>query len=97
VDVGIRDFIENHNIDFKKGMGHYQLTKPETVQGYKGIYVFDRKTSSLYTGDAARQILGLPLSNAKVVPGSFCDFDIFIQSCSVNRRLVAGNKLLVVK
>lgn len=97
VESGIKVFIQGLGVTFQKGMGHYQLTKPETVQGYKGIYVFDRKTSSLYTGDAARQMLGLPLSNAKVVPGDFSDFDIFIQSTSTNRKLVGGTKLLVMK
>jgi hypothetical protein len=96
-DATIRDFIESKKIAFRKGIGHYQLTKTETVQGYKGIYVFDRKTSRLYTGDNARQMLGLPMSNAKVVPGSFSDFDIFIQSTSFTRKLVGGTKLLVMK
>ena len=95
-DTVIKEFIEANGIFFKKGIGHYQLTKPETIQGYKGIYVYDRRTSSLYTGDNARQMLGLPLSNAKVVPGSFCDFTIYIQSTSVNRRLVKGTSLLVL-
>jgi hypothetical protein len=96
-DATIRDFVESNGFTFKKGIAHYLLTKPENVQGYKGIYVFDRKTSSLYTGDNARQILGLPLSSAKVIPGDFSNFDIFIQSCSVNRRLISGTKLLIVE
>lgn len=96
-DATIRDFVESRGITFKKGIAHYLLTKPENVQGYKGIYVFDRKTSSLYTGDNARQMLGLPLSSAKVIPCDFSAFDIFIQSTSVNRRLAAGSKLLVIE
>jgi hypothetical protein len=95
-DATIRDFVEAAGYTFFKGCAHYLLTKPETVQGYKGIYVYDRKTDSLYTGENAREMLGLPLSSAKVVPGDFCDFDIFIQSTSVNRRLVGGTKLLVM-
>lgn len=93
----IRPFCEKQGIVYKTGQAYYQLTKPETVQDNKMIAVREKKSGAIYHGLAARQLLGLPLyQTVKVKPstGDSAQFDIFIQSNSVNRKLVAGTALL---
>lgn len=94
----IRSFVET--VTGKKyvaGSSYYELTKPETVQGGKKICVRNRKTGRLYVGDEARKLLGLPDHNVRVRPEDNKDFQIFVQSTSVNRKLVPDTKLLVMK
>jgi hypothetical protein len=51
---------------------------------------------AVYMGEDARRMLGLPTSGvAKVRPGNHSSFDVFVQSTSLNRKLVRGTKLLV--
>lgn len=79
-----------------KGAAFYQLTKTEKkVQDYKIIAIRDKKKDEVYTGAHARQLLGLPYhGEVKIVPGNHGQYDIFIQSTSVNRKLVAGTEVL---
>lgn len=42
-------------------------------------------------------MLGLPDFEVKVNPASYGQYDIFVQSTSVNRKLIKGTKLLVLK
>lgn len=93
----IRPFIEARIAGkMKRGASFYQLTKTEpVVQANKKILIRDKKTQSIYVGDAARQMLGLPTyGNIRLAPGNHGDFDIFIQSTSVNRKLAAGTNLI---
>lgn len=94
----IRDFVERklRRGEMKKGAAFYQLTKPEKeVQDYKQIAIRDKKTKAVYSGVEARNILGLPHNGTvKVVPGNHGAYDIFIQSTSVNRKLVAGTQVM---
>lgn len=96
-DEQIKPFCEKRlNRDMLKGAAFYQLTKKENaVQDYKCICVRDKNTKAVYGGDAARDILGLPkYGTVKLAPGNHGDWDIFIQSTSVNRKLKAGTDLL---
>jgi hypothetical protein len=93
----IRPFVEDRlGSQMLKGAAFYQLTKTESkVQDTKVILIRDRKTNCVYFGDAARQLIGLPtVGNARVVPGGHGDFEIYIQSTSVNRKLVGGSLVL---
>lgn len=96
-DCAIRPFCEFHlNGAMAKGAAFYQLMKPErNVQDYKQIIVLEKATNKMFTGAAARQMLGLPTQgNIQLVPSNHGDFDMFIQSTSVNRKLIAGTTLL---
>jgi hypothetical protein len=96
-DDQIRPFVENKlGRAMKKGGAFYQLMKKEDeVQDYKVICIRDKKTQHVYTGVEARNLLGLPhTGTVKVAPGNHGGYDIFIQSTSVNRRLVAGTQLM---
>ena len=94
----IRPFVEAHGRVYTPGAAFYQLTKPEKVQTYKEILVKDKFKARIYAGREARNLLGLPYhEDIKVIPGNHGNFDIFVQSNSVNRKLVRGTKVLYRK
>lgn len=78
------------------GSAYYQLTKSETVQPYKQVCIQEKKTGKVYSGDKARQIIGLPNSTVKISAMNHPLYDIFLQSTSSNRKLVSGTKLIVL-
>ena len=83
---------------YQKGRGYYELSKPELVQENKQLAIIESASGRIYTGDAARSLLGLPVGErCRVKPGDHGGFSIFVQSTSVNRRLVAGTTLLYRK
>jgi hypothetical protein len=93
----IRDFVdEKIRGSMFVGGAFYQLTKTENkVHDGKLIAVRDKRTGKVYSGTEARSVLGLPeTGTVKVVPGNHGDFDVFIQSKSVNRKLVGGTDVL---
>jgi hypothetical protein len=81
---------------YRLGEAYYQLMVPVKVQPSKAVCLWDRKTKKLYTGDAARKLLGLPNHEVKLEPAATPDFDIFIQSTSVNRNVLPGQKIVVL-
>lgn len=93
----IRDFVEAHNRKFVKGTAFYQLIKRErAVQDYKQLAVLDKKTKAVYAGAAARQLLGFPTDRSiSVIPGDHANYELFIQSTSVNRKLAKGSKVMI--
>jgi hypothetical protein len=96
-DSQIAPFVEKFTgRAYKIGEAFYQLTKPEKVQADKVLALMDKKSKYLYTGENARKVLGLPDTEVKVTPAQHADFDIYIQSGSVNRKLIAGTRLLLV-
>jgi hypothetical protein len=96
-NADIRPFVEAKlKKPMLKGAAFYQLTKTESkVQDTKMIVVREKKTGIVYFGPAARQMLGLPTyGNARVVPGDHGEWDVFVQSTSVNRKLMGGTLLM---
>jgi hypothetical protein len=93
----IRDAVENMTGTFVKGSAYYQLTKPETVQAYKQLCIRDKKTHKVYSGANARNLLGFPNGDVRVKPENLGKFDIFVQSTSVNRKVVPGTSIIVLK
>ena len=94
--IEIQKFILKHRMQYLKGAAFYQLTKTEArVQPDKMVLVRDRATGEIYAGKDARKMIGLPdNSNARLHPGDHKNYDIFIQSSSVNRKLVAGSAVV---
>lgn len=80
-----------------KGSAFYQLCKEVLVQASKQIYIFDRQTQNVYQGVYARALLGIPETNCKLAPDYNGRFDVFIQSTSLNRKLISGTKLLILR
>jgi len=92
----IRDFILARRTRYLKGAAFYQLTKTEARVGpNKMLAVRDRTTGVVYAGKEARTMLGLSsVDNIRLHPGNHGNYDLFIQSESVNRKLVAGTGVL---
>lgn len=97
--IEIRPFILSHRMEYLKGAAFYQLTKTESKVSFtKQILVRDRATGKIFAGKDARNMIGLPSDrNARLHPGDHKNFDIFIQSESVNRKLVAGTGVVYWK
>jgi hypothetical protein len=94
-EATIRDFVENSGFAFGIGRAFYQLSKDEEVQPQKQILLREKGKHTIYGGAEARSLLGLPDSlTVKVRPGNHANWDIFVQSTSVNRRLVRGTTLM---
>jgi hypothetical protein len=95
-DATIRDFVEAHNNGiFQTGHAFYQLTKSVKVQPYKKMIVLDKMSMLYYGGEDARRILGLDIQgDIRVRPGDHGQYEIFIQSTSVNRKLLSGTKVV---
>lgn len=94
-DGRIDNFVEmNFQRPYKLGEAYYQLMKPETIQPQKQIAIL--ANSKVYIGKEARDLLGLPDYHIRVKPNNFPDYEIFVQSTSVNRKLIAGTRLLIL-
>lgn len=94
----IREWVEEQGFHYLVGKAFYQLTKAETVQPQKTVAVRNRKSGRFYSGPEARNLLGLSdTTNDRVKPETNPAYDVFIQSTSVNRKLVPGTKLLLLK
>lgn len=94
-DKPIKEFIEGWGRTYVIGSCYYLLMKPETIQVQKQIVVISKKNGDAYSGDAARSMLGLPDQAVRVAPAN-ADWHIYVQSTSVNRKLIANTNLLVM-
>lgn len=99
-DSAIKQFVEDNGIEFKKGRAFYELSKSEKVQQYKEVIIQDRKTGEMFNGSQVREYLGL---SPQIASGGVterlnskhtADFNVFVQSTSVNRKLIGGTKML---
>lgn len=99
--AAIRDFVENrlNGAPLLKGAAFYQLVKTEPeVQDHKRIIIRDKTTNAIYEGAAARKMLGLPTyGTIRLAPSDLGQFDLFIQSTSVNRKVNKGTQVLYWK
>ena len=93
----IRTFVEaKRGKPMLKGAAHYSLVKTEpAVQDNKRIIIREKSTGAVYAGDAARQMLGLPrYGTVRLRPDELGDFEVYIQSTSVNRKVDAATRIL---
>lgn len=94
----IDEFVKTMTGAYTRGKGFYQLTKTETIQPQKQIIVVERSTGKAYTGSQARNIIGLPQTGSvRVKPDANPQYDIFVQSTSINRNLMPNTKVLVLR
>lgn len=96
--VAIKDFVESWTKEsYRQGSAYYNFNKPEKVQGHKQICIQKKSNGKVYTGAAARKLLGLPDYEVKIEPAAHPEWSFFIQSTSTNRNLIPGTNLLVLK
>lgn len=93
----ISDFVTNQLGSYKLGKAFYQLTKPEKIQPQKSILLRNKKTKEVFHGLYTRQLINLPDYEVKVSPGDHGDWDIFVQSTSINRHIVPNTDLIILK
>lgn len=98
-DKAIREFVEDRTGGkLLKGGAFYQLTKGELkVQDYKLMAVRNKKTGEVFASKDANEIrgaLGLPNYSTKMSPADLGEWDLFIQSTSTNRKVVAGTDIM---
>lgn len=95
--IRIDEFVKNLGYNYVPGMGYYQLTKTETIQRTKQVAVVDKTTGKVYGGANGRKLVGLPDDKSvRVRPDHNPNYDIFVQSTSLNRNLMPNTRLLVV-
>jgi hypothetical protein len=95
-EVGrIDDFVQqNAKRPYKVGEAYYELSKTETIQPQKQVAILGK--TGLYVGPDARKLLNLPPAHVKVAPNHNVDYKIFVQSTSVNRKLMPNTQLLII-
>lgn len=96
--VEIKDLVEDKGkVTYIKGRSYYKLVKTEHIQPQKEIIIREKNTKNYFSGQNARKMLNLPDQEVKFVPGDFGDWDVFVQSTSVNRKIIPNQEVLVLK
>lgn len=97
--IRINEFVEKITGSYVPSLAYYEMTQRVRIQGYKKIAILVEKDDEVYMGDAAREIVGLPVdgSDVRVSPGSHPGYRIFIQSTSFNRHLLPNSRLLLMR
>lgn len=96
-DMPIKALVESIGAEFKVGRGFYEFTKKEKIQDYKEIIIVDNVSGDMFSGGAAREILGLTTETktSKVAPTfDGAKYSVFVQSTSANRKLIGGTRFL---
>jgi hypothetical protein len=79
------------------GSLYYALTKKEKVQATKEVLLVEKGKKTVYGGALVRALIGItPGQVSYVTPGNHANFDVYVKSTSVNRKLVRGTKVLIV-
>ncbi len=95
-DEDIMTFSANNGLTFQRGKGFYHFTKPELIQKNKEIVLREKSTGDFFEGNMCRKMLNLITydENKRIKPTDFPQYDIFIQSTSLNRKLIGGSQFL---
>jgi hypothetical protein len=91
----IRDMVTAAVGSYRRGSAYYEFMKKEKIQSDKEFAV--ELGGRIYTGASARSILGLPSEPVRVKPDHKAGCTIFVQSNSVNRTMIPGTRLLVLR
>jgi hypothetical protein len=94
-DTPIKDFVTENDLYFQIGRGFYEFTKPVLLRENNEVVVQDRLNGEMFSGEAARKLLGIPLGQReKIRPDNTGRWRYFIQSTSPNRKLLANTRFL---
>ena len=97
-ETDIKSFVEDKTGQYTAGIAYYELSKPETVQPSKDILVMERGKKTVYGGQQARQLLGLPNNQTvRLKIQNLSNYRVFVRSDSQNRKLVRGTTVFVKK
>jgi len=95
--VEIANFVEKTGHKFVIGQAFYELKERSRIQGNKSLAVLEKKTSKVFTGAGVRQLIGLGDKDERIAPSFNKDYEIYVQSTSINRHLKNGQKVLLLK
>lgn len=95
-DSPIKPYVMSRGFNYVHGRNFYLLTKLEEIQPQKQVVIRERKTSKVYAGPAARDLLGLPNKLVKVKPDFNPEYDVFVQSTAINRKVLANTDMLIL-
>lgn len=94
IDSFVNERLVKYGQTYQKGRAFYELSKPEDVQATKEIVV-RTKDGKIYDGIYARQAIGIPNNTkVKLKPGNINGCKVFVQSTSINRKLISGTEVL---
>ncbi len=95
-DEDIQTFSAHNGLTFERGKGFYHFTKPELIQKNKEIVLREKSSGDFFEGNMCRKMLNLITydETKRIKPTDFPQYDIFIQSTSLNRKLMGGTKFL---
>jgi hypothetical protein len=94
-ETRIDEAVKRTGQPYRVGKAYYELSKREEIQPQKDIVIVEDRTGKAFGGQQARDLLGLPQSHIKVSPDHNPEYKIFVQSTSVNRKLVPHTELLI--
>ena len=97
--VEIRPLVESKlpKTHYTKGCAFYELVKNEHIQPSKEIAVQNKKSGKIYKGPHARALLQLPdHETVKVTPVHSKTWNVYVQSLSVNRKVIPKQRVLVI-
>lgn len=98
----LKDLVTSASLKFRSGVNYYQLVKPEKIKAHKDLLIYDPSSGNLYgagnSGEEVRRALGIPTGTDVLVHPKKGKYEIFIQSDSHNRKMLAwtdksGNKV----
>lgn len=96
--AAIKDFVIQNGATFKTGRGFYEFTKREEIQEYKEVILQDRASGDMFTGERARELMGVGAGTINLSPKEAATvnqkYRIFVQSTSNNRKLIGGTLFL---
>jgi len=97
--VEIMPFIQETGRTYVAGTTFYELVKSEKFEANKQVALIHRQTKKVYRGDQAKALIGLTGTSTRIRPQATKsgDYDIFVQSTSVNRHLPLGSRVLIFK
>lgn len=97
--VEIMPFIQETGRTYVAGGTFYELVKSEKWDPHKEVALIHRQTKQVYKGEQCKKLLGLSSTSTRVRPQPVKggDYDVFIQSTSVNRHLPLGSRVLIFK
>jgi len=73
-----------------------QALKTEKVQPNKDLIIRDTNNGSMFGGNNARNLLGLPtVGEIRLAPGNMGNYEVYVRSTSNNRKLYANSNVLV--
>lgn len=93
-NIDIKTFVNMSGATFKIGRGFYELTKRELITPKKEIIVQHITSGEMFNGDGARVIMGIPANDSVYVKNVPAGYRAFVQSTSVNRKLIGGTNFL---